>query len=54
MTEESTPTPYEEPKIADYGDLAEITAARSATPPHIDGNYSLNQEVNDPFSVVTK
>jgi hypothetical protein len=49
---EHTPS-YEAPKIADYGDLAEITAARSLTPEVIDGHYSTNQKVKEPFSLPT-
>jgi hypothetical protein len=35
-----TDVKYEEPKVHDYGDLAEITAARSFSPNAFDGDYA--------------
>jgi hypothetical protein len=50
MLDERKTEQYEEPKVADYGDLAEITAARTLTPPKIDLNYNSGQNSFTPFS----
>jgi hypothetical protein len=50
MLDERKTEQYEEPKVADYGDLAEITAARTLTPPKIDLNYNSGQNTFTPFS----
>jgi hypothetical protein len=40
MSEHTTDQDYVAPKIADYGDLADITAARTFTPTTFDGDYA--------------
>jgi hypothetical protein len=43
MRNEQTPEQYEEPKVADYGDLSEITAKKTFVPSVFDGNYNSGQ-----------
>jgi hypothetical protein len=43
MLDERTPQQYEAPKVADYGDLADITAKKTFVPTVFDGNYNAGQ-----------
>jgi hypothetical protein len=40
MSKEARKDQYVAPKVADYGDLADITAARTFTPTTFDGDYT--------------
>jgi hypothetical protein len=43
VSDRNTPEQYEEPTVADYGDLAEITAKKTFVPTTFDGNYNSGQ-----------
>ena len=40
MSDQRNVPEYEAPKVADYGDLAEVTAKKTFTPTTFDGNYN--------------